>query len=229
MRLFTNIRCALILSTASWLTLQLVCLYGASSVAILDLTLPSPRGASPGRIPGGSFGGVTDLWQSPPPLLPFEISIQRSFPTAVTPRELVTVEILLKNTGQQPIAIPASRDFGRVMADGNRDRRILSVAVRLRPTVVGRKDVLETIGAAAGSATHPESMIVLLSQESILIRARERLSETSSWKSARANSDLLAVRALVKITTLEDERYFVKSTAEGPVSVNAIDVVWHRE
>jgi len=156
-----------------------------------------------------------------------EVTITNLWPSAATHGGRITAEILIRNLGKEPIAIPASQDFANVPMAGKKDRRILGVELELAHPH-GSKPIRFHIGVAVGSASVPGSMITLDPQETLLIRAGGSLTPTWRWHEAGLDTDVVSAKVIVGEEFIEDERYAIKNWSEKAVSRNKASFTWAR-
>jgi hypothetical protein len=138
---------------------------------------------------------------APPPVpFPVEVTLQEIWPINVSHADRVTVEILLRNIGQEAIAIPASRKYRDVFKPGNRDQRMFDISLELKavgPGAEKRPTVGQTVAVIAGSADVSGSMIALDPGQTLSIRVTESLAE--AWAFRRAGHMIVPVTARASV------------------------------
>ncbi|MDP9114256.1 MAG: hypothetical protein M3O20_11325 [Acidobacteriota bacterium] len=192
-----------------------ICLSATAADKVLDLTTPEPADA------------VSSSWTAlgipAPPPVPFaaEVTLQEIWPINVSHVDKVRVEILLRNTGQDAIAIPVSRKFGEVFKSGNRDERVLEVSLDLTPTGSSAKELQtmpHTIALTGGSADVPGSMISLEPGETLSIQTVQDLGGTWAWRNAGHMIVPVTARAAVQQIFLRSDKTSYNNIVEQNVS-----------
>jgi hypothetical protein len=209
-------------NTCLWLTLAaLVGIGAARSSAVLDLTRPAERHEDALGFPGATFGSAMPR----PVTLPLDVTLVNAWPVLLASSDTINAEVLVKNVGKESILIPASKEHTGIIKAGNHDQRILGVGLRLLHRGTG-KVIEATIGVAFGSADVPDSVITLAPQEVLLIRVAGGLGETWKWETEDTPVGAVEVRAVIRESFLEDDRYVVKNTSVDAVSAKTVQVTW---
>ena len=189
--------------------------------AVLDLTRPADKHEDSLGVPGASPGSA----QPRPVTLPLDVTVVNVWPVLLASNDTINAEVLVKNVGKESILIPASKEHTGIIKQGNHDQRILAVGIKLLHLGTG-KAIRTALGVAFGSADVPDSVITLAPQEMLLIRVAGRLDETWKWETEDAPVGAVEVRAVIRESFLEDDRYAVKNTSVDAVSTNTMQITW---
>jgi hypothetical protein len=197
---------------------------------ILDLTKARPDNTGHLGVPGRRVGGVEHGGKAPKAIpLPLEVTVQQLWPLTASYRDKFAAEILVRNMGMEPVAIPISRNYLEVVKPGNQDQRMLTVFLKLTPTgstAGNMKPISIAIGLTVGSSSVPNSTISLAPQESLLIRSADGslFSDADKWHDAGPNLVTVSVKAVLREEFLEEGAFVVRSTSEDATSRNAVDL-----
>lgn len=177
-----------------------------------------------------SFTGIHSLGAvTTPPLLPIQVTLDRIWPLSVLGTGKLELDLTLRNTGKEPISIPASRRYDLTENVGNAGIRHMAVGVRLTPIDKSPKlDPLDLIlGVASTSTNVPESMLLLEPNATLAIHASGNLYEAgNSWRDL---APFMNVRAqAVYRETYFDADLFQTSSSVPAVSANSQDftITW---
>lgn len=168
-----------------------------------------------------------------PMKLPLEVTIQDISPLTPWLRvDEVEVQLLVRNTGKEPVAIPSSKHYSDTMKSGNEDRRVMNLTltftvdaangVPASNVAVSKGLIREFMAASVGSSSVPGSMLVIGAGQSVLIQVRERLWSTLEWDNLGPGPFLTTVRAVLSEQFVYDDRLYEKNYTEDAISVNAV-------
>jgi hypothetical protein len=121
-----------------------------------------------------------------PMKLPLEVTIQDLSPlTPAVTKDEIHLQLLVRNVGKEPLAIPASKHYSEIMKSGNLDRSIMSLGLEFTlgggNGPVSKETIKEFLTVAVGSSSLPGSMLVIGPGQSVLVYATERLWRTQEW------------------------------------------------
>jgi hypothetical protein len=162
-----------------------------------------------------------------PTKLPLEITIEDIWPQAPSAAtDTVEFNVLVRNVGKDPVAIPASTHRSDVGRTGNRDRAIMYIGLELtiQGNGAGAGPVLGPGETMVGSSSVPGSMLVLEPKHSVSIRMAGRFPEIGRWISLGPGAYLTSARAVLWEQTLQDGRYEERGYSADVVSRNAVNI-----
>ena len=213
--------------------LSLIVVGANAADLILDLTGQQP---ADDHLPvvGSVITGTSDGGPMTKPVkLPLEVSMQDISPLSpsVTKDEMY-LQLLVRNVGKEPIAIPSSKHYSEVMKSGNADRRVMGLALTFAVEAangVSKGPIREYLAVAVGSSSVPGSLLVINPGKSVLILARGRLWRTQEWDKLGSGAFSTTVRAVLDEQFVDDDRLYQKNFSEDAVSTNAVHLtVWWR-
>jgi hypothetical protein len=167
-----------------------------------------------------------------PIALPLEITIQDVSPlTPAVIKDELQLQILVRNTAKEPIAIPASQHYSDTMKNGNEDRRTMAIhlAFTVEGTygVISKAPIFEAIAVAVGSSSVPGSMVMLGPGQSVLIYAKGPLSNTQEWDKRGSGLFIATAKAILRERFIYDDRLWDRNYAQDVVSTNSVPMtVW---
>jgi hypothetical protein len=202
----------LLLSLASALTLlNPLVAQKTSQLPYLDLTTPAPADQRGLGLPGASAGN----FQPPRYELPLRAEIIH---TSVSKDGDFILEVQLENIGEGAFDFPISRNISDVQRTPGRGRREFHCDIR---PVSSESHPIEAVGSAvtAGSVTTPRSLMRLEPRETVRVLLR---AEANRVKKAMPSEETqLDVRVVCGEWTLDDNRFFIRTTAQELTSANA--------
>ncbi len=205
----------------------MVCLLSACSMlhaqTYVDLTTEARQG--PGGPQGGPAMRIMTFDHGQPTPLPIEVTVQDLYPVAIEITGRMTAVIRLRNVGQEPIAVPVSRDFS-VLKPGNEDQRILDLSLVFTPPPP-LKPFFIAAGSVAGSKSAPGSVLTLAPQETVTFRVAVPLTDTRKLSDAALDTARITVRAQVIESTLLSDEFTIVKLSPVAISRGEVEVFWH--
>jgi hypothetical protein len=182
----------------------------------IDLTTPEPANQQGLGVPGASGG----TFESPKYELPLRAEIIQ---TSVSKAGDFILELQLENTGQGGFDLPISRNISDVQRTPGGSRR--EFFFQIRPvSSEGQPAEAVGFGVTAGSVAVPGSFMRLQPRESVRVLLR---AESSRVRKAMPNeSKQLEVRVVCGEWTLDDNRFFIRATAQDLISANAAALIF---
>jgi hypothetical protein len=197
-----------------------------SGTLMLDLTQPVPREEQLTGFPGASVGGIGGVGRIPPYYtLPLAVDLRSISAQAIKGREKFHVEVLLKNTSNSSLFLPASQLHASILKQGNRGRRTMLFSLVLEDSQEGR-NLSFIVGLSDGSETVPGSFLRLEPGQTVRVLLASGLNSVdeqdtlSQW--VKDGVKEVKVRAQVKEWTYEDRRYFIENRSAPVTSNNTV-------
>ncbi|MFI5176223.1 MAG: hypothetical protein ACHQKY_15285 [Terriglobia bacterium] len=186
---------------------------------LLDFTQPVPREQQVTAVAGMTGGGVQGepLPRGYP--LPFAVQLESISPQRVRPGENFTLDLLLRNSGDQAFYLPASRNSVAVFKPGNKEQRNINFGVIFEDPANGRQ-IFSVVAVGSGSSTVPGSLLIVEPGQRVRVHAKGDLFPIQGW--LKAGIKQVRVRAEVCEWKYEENRYFIESYSERVLSANTI-------
>jgi hypothetical protein len=156
--------------------------------------------------------------------LPLEVTITRFWPLTVSAHGELEVDLLIRNVGEVPVAIPVSTDEDIVFQTGNAQRMRLGLVlvVTLEPGFAAsfQRDT-GSIAPTYGSPSVEGSILVLQPGDSVRIETKGRLLSTQPSVDRRPDILPVTLRVSLQRDTLEESELKVAGSSEPITSRNA--------
>lgn len=186
---------------------------------VLDWTGPPPPPKGTFGFPGDSAGGAPGLKPKPRYRLPLKLTIRSVEPRSIARGQKLVIELLVQNIGSEPYYLPVARNDGTVHAQGNKQRRVWFVDIRLHD-VRGGPPVTRLCETTAGSVSAPTSLLRLGPSTVVTLRfesdARVIASESAE------GSQQYGLSVVCGEWTSKNEVYFIQGRSEEVESTNRI-------
>lgn len=206
----------------AWFTVGWPGLQAQPADHIVDLTQPAPVRKVIKRGPGV----VMEFPRGKLEVLPLELSLLHIAPRTWIQRERVIIELLVRNTGSQPVNVPISRDFDEQFAAGRTARIMMDLDMTLTPEPgSGARTTIKSIEVTVGSLNDPTSFIKLLPGQTVKFITSTQV-ETSDWAISGFRALEFSLRPSLQIGRILDDEYIIKPTSDAVVSTNAVDMKW---
>jgi hypothetical protein len=187
----------------------------AAEQIVLDLTAAPVAGRHSLGVPGSSVSNIArkghtgDFYS-----LPLRLQINKL--TELDGGTKIRLELMLMNTGDSPLTIPACVDAEKAPAKGAVGRRTLYFGLVFSGL---NEEIDQGMDATFGSASRPECVVVLDPRDSLLV------IDEIHVPNGTLNRDITSVKAVLHEWKIEDGRYFIQAQSQRveskPVEVPA--------